>query len=162
MGFLASLLALDCRTIIMFHANVQVHGTRDKWSICMCSSLSETDISFVVWSPTPLTPQLFPDNLHRIWHIDVWRGGVAYWMMWAVGRSFWTCMERNTTFSPSTSLPVMGEITGVNTASLGGYLHSSKTRDRRADGFHDEPNGHVFDLERDVLRQVLPCPWLTV
>ena len=29
---------------------------------------------------------------------------------------------------PSTSLPVMGEIAGVNTALPGGYLHSSKTR----------------------------------
>ena len=61
------------------------------------------------------------------------------------------------TLPPSMSLPVMGEITGVNTASLGGYLRSSKTRDRRAEGFHDELNGHVFDLKRDGLRQVLPC-----
>ena len=48
----------------------------------------------------------------------------------------------------------MGEIAGVNTASLGGYLHSTKTRARWAEGFHDELNGHVFDLERDWLRQV--------
>ena len=41
----------------------------------------------------------------------------------------------------------MGEIAGVNTASLGGYLHSTKTRARWADGFH-ELNGHVFDLEK--------------
>ena len=40
-------------------------------------------------------------------------------------------------------------------------LHSSKTRARWAEGFHDELNGHVFDLERDGLLQVLPCPWLT-
>ena len=52
----------------------------------------------------------------------------------------------------------MGEIAGVNTASLDGYLHSSKTRARWAEGFHDELNGHVFDLERDGLRQVVPCP----
>ena len=45
----------------------------------------------------------------------------------------------------------MGEIAGVNTASLGGYLHSSKTRARWAEGFHDELNGHEFDLERDGL-----------
>ena len=49
----------------------------------------------------------------------------------------------------------MGEIADVNTASLGGYLHSSKKRARWAEGFHDELNGHVFDLERDGLRQVV-------
>ena len=55
------------------------------------------------------------------------------------------------------SLPVMGEIAGVNTASLGGYLHSTK-----AEGFHDELNGYVFDLERDGLRQVALCLRLTM
>ena len=39
----------------------------------------------------------------------------------------------------------MGEIAGVNTASLGGYLHSMKTKARWAEGFN-ELNGHVFDL----------------
>ena len=34
----------------------------------------------------------------------------------------------------------MGEIAGVNTASLGGYLHSTKTRAKCAEGFHDELN----------------------
>ena len=63
---------------------------------------------------------------------------------------------------PSTSLPVMGEIAGVNAASLGGYLHSTKTRARWAEGFHDEVNGHVLDLERDGLRQVVLCPRLTM
>ena len=43
----------------------------------------------------------------------------------------------------------MDEIGGVNTASQGGYLHSSKKRARWTEGFHDELNGHVFDLERD-------------
>ena len=52
----------------------------------------------------------------------------------------------------------MGEIAGVNMASLGGYLYSSKTRARWTEGFHDEINGHVFDLERDGLRQVVLCP----
>ena len=52
---------------------------------------------------------------------------------------------------PSTSLPLMGEIAGVNTASLGGYLHSSKKRARWAEGSHDELNGHVFNLKRDGL-----------
>ena len=56
----------------------------------------------------------------------------------------------------------MGEIAGVNTASLGGYLHSLKTRARWAEGFHNEVNGNVFDLERDGLRQVVLCPWLTM
>ena len=62
------------------------------------------------------------------------------------------------TLPPSTSLPVMGEKAGANTASLGGYLHSSKKRARWAEGFHDELNGHVFDLEKDGLRQVVLCP----
>ena len=70
----------------------------------------------------------------------------------------WTCTGRNKTLPPSTSLPVMGEIAGVNTASLGGYLHSSKIRARWAEWFHDELNGHLSDLERDGLRQVVPCP----
>ena len=59
------------------------------------------------------------------------------------------------TLPPSASLPVMGEVAGVNTASLGGYLHSTKTRAKWAEGFHDELNGHVFDLERDGFRQVV-------
>ena len=59
---------------------------------------------------------------------------------------------------PSTSLQVMGEITGVNTASLGRYLHNAKTRARWAQGFHDELNGQVFNLERDGLRHVVPLP----
>ena len=63
---------------------------------------------------------------------------------------------------PSTSLPIMGEIAGVNTALLGGYLYSMKTRARWAEGFHDELKGHVFDLERDGLRQVVLCPRLTM
>ena len=55
----------------------------------------------------------------------------------------------------------MGEIAGANTASLGGCLHSTKTRARWAEGFH-ELNGYVFDLERDGLRQVVLCPRLTM
>ena len=72
------------------------------------------------------------------------------------GPVLWTYTGRKT-FLPSTSLPVMGEIAGVNKASLGGYLHSTKTRARWAEGFH-EHNSHVFDLERDGLRQVVLCP----
>ena len=63
---------------------------------------------------------------------------------------------------PITSLPVTGEIAGANTASLGGYLHSSKTRARWVEGFHDELNGHVFNLERDGLRQVVLCLRVTM
>ena len=56
----------------------------------------------------------------------------------------------------------MGKIAGVNKASQGGYLHSSKKRARKVERFHDELNGHVFDLERDALRQVVFCPWFTM
>ena len=73
------------------------------------------------------------------------------------GQILWICTGRNKTLPPSTSLPVMGEIAGVNTVSLDGYLHSLKKRARWAEGFHDEHNSHVFDLERDGLRQVVPC-----
>ena len=55
----------------------------------------------------------------------------------------------------------MGEIAGVNMASLGGYVHSTKTRVRWAKGFHDL-NSHMFDLERDGLRLVVLCPRLTM
>ena len=56
----------------------------------------------------------------------------------------------------------MGEIAGVNTASLGEYPHSTKTKARWEEGFHDELNGHMFDLERDGLRQVVLCARLTM
>ena len=56
----------------------------------------------------------------------------------------------------------MGKIAGVNTASLGGYLHSPKTRARWAESFQDELNSHVFDLERNGLRQVVLCPLVTM
>ena len=74
----------------------------------------------------------------------------------------WTCTGRNKTFPPSMSLPVMGKIAGVNTASLGGYLHSKKKRVRCLEGFHNELNGHMFDLERDGLQEAVPCPRLTM
>ena len=76
------------------------------------------------------------------------------------GQVLWTYAGWKT-LPPSTSLPVMGEIAGVNTASLGGYLHSTKTRASLAEGFH-VLNGYVFDLGRDGLRQVLLCPRLTM
>ena len=59
---------------------------------------------------------------------------------------------------PSTSLPVMGKIAGVNTASLGKYLHSKKKRARWVEGFQDKLNSHVFDLERDGTHQLVLCP----
>ena len=52
----------------------------------------------------------------------------------------------------------MGEIAGVSTAALGGYLHSKKKRAKWAEWFHDELNGHVFDLVTDRLPQVVLCP----
>ena len=76
------------------------------------------------------------------------------------GPVLWTFTGRKT-LPPFTSLPAMGEITGVIMASLGGYLYSAKTRARKTEGFH-ELNGHVFDLERDGLCQVVLCPRLTV
>ena len=51
----------------------------------------------------------------------------------------------------------MDKMAGVNSASLGGYLHSLKTEARWAEWFHDVLNGHVFDQERDGLRQVVTC-----
>ena len=81
---------------------------------------------------------------------------LSYILPGAVGSVLWTCTGWNKTLPPSTSLPVMGEIAGVNTASLGGYLHISKTRAGWTEGFDDELNGHLFDLERNGLRQVVP------
>ena len=73
------------------------------------------------------------------------------------GQVLRTCTGRKT-LPLSTSPPVLGEIAGVNTASLGVYRHSTKTRARWAEGLLDEVDGHVFDLERDGLRQVVLCP----
>ena len=60
------------------------------------------------------------------------------------------------------SLPIMGEQAGVNAASLGRCLHGSKIWARWAEEFHDELNCHVFDLERDGLRQVVLYPQFTM
>ena len=89
-----------------------------------------------------------------------WAGGLRFPRAQGSGQVLWTYTGRKT-LPPSASLPVMGKIAGVSTASLGGYLHSTKTRDRWAEGFH-ELNGHVFDLERDWLRQVELCSRLTM
>ena len=72
------------------------------------------------------------------------------------------CTGRNKMLLPSTNLPVLGEIADFNMASLGRYPLSSKKRARWAEGFHDELNGHVFNLERGGLHQVLLCSWLTM
>ena len=77
------------------------------------------------------------------------------------GQVIWTCKGRKLLL-PSTSLPVMGEIAGVNTASLGVYLYSAKIRAIWADEFHDKLNDRVFDLGRDGLRQVELCRRLTM
>ena len=90
----------------------------------------------------------FPERVDTIFGRMKSTGTEVNWK-WAVGR--------NKTLSPSTSLPVMGEIAGVNAASLGGYFHSAKTRAKWAEGFHGELNRHVFDLEKDGLSQVVPC-----
>ena len=76
------------------------------------------------------------------------------------GPVLWTDTGRKT-LPPFTSLPAMDEIAGANTASLGGCLHSMKTRARWVEGFH-KLNGYVFDLERDGLRQVVLCPRLAM
>ena len=77
------------------------------------------------------------------------------------GQVLWTYTGRKM-LPLSTNLPVMGEIACVNTASLGGYFHSTQTRARWVEGFHDQLNGYVFDLERDGLRQVALCLRLTM
>ena len=74
------------------------------------------------------------------------------------GLVLWTCTGRNTSPAPYKNVSFMIKITGVNTASLDVYLHSSKTWARSAEGVRNELNGHVFDLERDRLRQVVLCP----
>ena len=82
-------------------------------------------------------------QLHRL------QEGVCQSLACRQWAGLWTCMGRNKTLLPITSLPVIGEIAGVNMASLGMYLHSTKTRARWVEGFHDELNGHVFDLACD-------------
>ena len=67
-------------------------------------------------------------------------------LLWAVGRSFGPVREGIRRSRRPQSLPVMGETA------------CSKTRARKAEGFHDNLKGQMFDLERDGLRQVVPCP----
>ena len=74
------------------------------------------------------------------------------------GQVLWTCTGRNKMLLPPMSLPLRGKVAGVNTASLGGYLHSKKKRARWAEGFQDKLNSNVFNLEKDGLCQVVLCP----
>ena len=73
-----------------------------------------------------------------------------------------TSTGRNKSLRCSTSLPVASKIAGVNTCCItalpGKCVHSPKTGAKWAEGFQDELNGHVFDLEKDGLRQFVPCP----
>ena len=64
------------------------------------------------------------------------------------GMVFWIFTRKNMTLPPSQS-PSYERKSGVNTAPLGGGLHSSKTRARWAEGFHDELYSHKFDKEKD-------------
>ena len=114
--------------------------------------------SWVDWALQPWLAASLGEGQFRIETHECqvyWTGLITYQ---GSGPVLWTYMGRKT-LPPSTSLPVMGKISGVNTASLGGYLHSTKTRARWAEGFH-ELNGYVFDLERNGLRQVVLCPRL--
>ena len=124
-----------------------------------------TSIRFLKLNRTPVVPGgkkkspivrllQFEGGLHS----DITTG--LYVDLQGSGPVLWTSTGRKA-LPPFTSLPVMYEIAGVNTALVGGYLHSTKTRARWAEGFH-ELNGHVFNLERDGLRQVVLCPRLTM
>ena len=81
-----------------------------------------------------------------LWHWPSTQPSISY-TRHPNGRVLWTYMGWNKMLSPSMSLPVKGETAGVNTASQGGWLHSSKTRARWAEGFHNKLKGNVFDLE---------------
>ena len=78
-----------------------------------------------------------------------------------VGRSFGPVREGVRRSLPPLVSQLWVKYKSVSAASLGGYLLSLKTGTRWAEGFHDGLNGHVFDLERDELRQVVPGLWLT-
>ena len=136
------------------------------------SSCSFVALSFARASAVWLASMLLWEGFHcktTVWFL--WREvrlSIPAYAMQALlvnffvsGQVPWTCMGRNNVLLPTVSLPVMGEIVGVNMASLGGYLHSSKARARWAEGFHVELNNHVFNKERDGLHQVLSCLWLT-
>ena len=56
------------------------------------------------------------------------------------------------------NLLVMGEIAGVNMASLGECLHSKKMRARWREGFLDKLSSQLLDLESNGLHQVVLCP----
>ena len=86
------------------------------------------------------------DRLEAIWGKKRGGGGGERIGVVLVKVEFCSCTSPHLTY----------EIAGVNTVSLGGCLHSSKTIAKWAGGFHDELNGHVLDLDRDGLGQVVP------
>ena len=54
-------------------------------------------------------------------------GGDRSGMAWLLvsddsGQVLWICAGKNKTLPPSTSLPIMGQVAGVNTAPLGGVF----------------------------------------
>ena len=77
-------------------------------------------------------------------------------LVWGSGQVIWTCTGMNKTLSPFTSVPVMDEIAGVNTASLGGYLHISKTRasqrPRVRPGEGWTPSGGTLPMTHQIMK----------
>ena len=128
----------------------------DSSSFPLCHTHSDQVFHELVCPLTVVLPQIF-FNLTTLFSYPVFFCFFKFAIVGS-GQVLLTCTGRNKTLQRSTSLPVMGKIAGVNTVSLGEYLHSKKKRARWAEGFHNELNGHVFDLERDGLRQVVLCP----
>ena len=127
----------------------------NKKSNAMLFSTEENLVSFLCCCFTKVLP------FHRVQGCSTCTCPWYLCGQWAVGSGQWASpsdLYGTEDAPPSTSLPVMDEIDGVNTTSLGEYLHSTKTRAKRAEGFHDELNGHVFNLKRVGLGQVVLCP----
>ena len=99
-------------------------------------------------------PWSFPEICWRGWvRVDtpIWLQLLFGTSLLCCGQILWTCMGRDKMLPPSMSLLVLSEIAGVNKASLGRYLHSSKTGAGCVEGFHDELNSPIFNLERESL-----------
>ena len=139
----------DCATSHDSVHDVLVNKKSNAMLVFILFSTKENLVSFLCCCFTKVFPSHFPVSK------DVPSVSVHFV---GSGQVLWTCTGRNKMLPPPTSLPVMDEIAGVNTASLGGNLHSSKKRARSVEGLHDKLNGHVFNLERDGLRQVVLCP----
>ena len=67
-------------------------------------------------------------------------------LSWRVSQAWNPVQEGRHSHPPRVFLDFMGETAGVHMASLGVYLHRTKKRARWAEGFHNELNGHMFDL----------------